>query len=432
MKGTFAAAAAIFLLPASGALAADAAAVDWSKIPASTIALFYPGQSTYEWLRSAGHQKGQKAVEQGKPCFSCHEDDEKDIGKKVIAGGDFEPTPVKGKAGSVDLKVQVAYDDKNAYFRLKWKTQNPYAGDEHRYLRFDGKEWKAYGGPKLDKDVQDGQQPGLSEDRVTMMIDDGKTPMFAQQGCWLTCHNGSPGTPNAATSDEIAGNALMKADHESVVHKYLPVTRNDPGDWKTGKSPDEIAKLKADGAFVDLIPWYAYRSNPVGMAGDSYVLESRLGDAGKEMFSENEDAATHQPKFMWDEKKAGYKSVAADQLHKAQHFLIKEQNAVAFDPKAGWKAGDMLPAYVLSAADASGSAADDKATGAWKDGEWTVVITRPLALTNSDDKALKAGSTYNVGFAVHDDNIAGRGHFVSLVRSIGFGAEGKIKAVKLP
>lgn len=123
MKGAFAALAAIFALPASGALAADAAAIDWSQIPAATVALFYPGQSTYEWLRSSGHPKGQKQVEEGRACVSCHEDDEKDIGAKHVKGSAIEPTPVKDKAGSVDLKVQAAYDDKNAYFRFQWKTQ---------------------------------------------------------------------------------------------------------------------------------------------------------------------------------------------------------------------------------------------------------------------------------------------------------------------
>ena len=225
---------------------------------------------------------------------------------------------------------------------------------------------------------------------------------------------------------------MLSAGHQTEVRKFLPASRTDAGDWKTGKSADEIAKLKADGGFVDFIPWYANRSNPVGMAGDGYILDYRQDDAGKGPFSDNEDAATHQPRFMWDEKKAGYKSIAEDQLHKAPHVLIKEQNAAPFDPKAGWKAGDLIPAYVLSAADASGSAADNKAAGEWKDGQWTVVITRPLALANGDDKALKPGSTYNIGFAVHDDNIAGRGHFVSFVRTIGFGADGQIKAVKLP
>jgi len=44
----------------------------------------------------------------------------------------------------------------------------------------------------------------------------------------------------------------------------------------------------------------------------------------------------------------------------------------------------------------------------WKDGVWTVVIVRPLGLTNDDDKSLKEGGAYNVGFAVHDDNITTR------------------------
>lgn len=435
MKVGLAALASLALAaPASEAVAADAATIDWSKISAATVPLFYPGQSSYEWLRGAGHEKGQKQVEQGRTCVSCHEGDEKDIGNKLVKGGAIEPTPVKGKVGNIDLKVQVAYDDKNAFFRLQWKTQNPFSGDEHQYLRFDGKEWKVYGLPKLDKEAQDGKQPGIFEDRITMMIDDGKVPMFAQQGCWLTCHDGERGMPNAATDQEVAANPLMKAGNHGDVRKFLPATRTDPSDWKTGKSPEEIAKLKAEGALVDLIQWHAHRSNPIGMADDGYVLEYRLSDAGKDMYSENTDAAARQPKFMWDDKKVGYKSITEDQLRKGTHYLIKEENAAPFDASAGWKAGDMVPDYVLSRSDAAGSAADNKATGTWKDGAWTVVITRPMALSNDDDKALKPGSVNNIGFAVHDDNIAGRGHHVSFVHSVGFGAEGKIKikAVKLP
>jgi hypothetical protein len=63
---------------------------------------------------------------------------------------------------------------------------------------------------------------------------------------------------------------------------------------------------------------------------------------------------------------------------------------------------------------------------------WSVVLIRPLGLTNADDKPLKAGGVYNVGFAVHDDNITTRGHHVSFVRTLGFGAKADIEAVKLP
>jgi ethylbenzene dehydrogenase len=418
-------------LTAAPAMAADPAKIDWSKIPVTDVTLFYPGQSSYEWLRSTAHP-GAKFIQDGMACTNCHEGKQKAMGDKNVKGGPLEPTPVKGKNGSVDLKFQAAYDAKNAYFRYQWKTLNGFAGTEHQYLRFDGKEWKVYGYPKLDKVVQDGKEPGIYEDRMTIMIDDGKVPGFAQQGCWLTCHNGQRDMPKQFTADEVKSNALLTAIKKGDVRKYLPATRTDPSDWKTGKPVEEIANLKAAGGIVDLIQWRAHRSYPVGMADDGYVLEFRNSDAGKDMFGGNADPKTHAPRFMWDEKKTGYRSITAAQLRKGDHFLIREQNAVPFDPNAGWKEGDMIPDYIVSRQDAQGSAADNNAIASWKDGVWTVVVIRPLGLTNADDKALRDGGVYNVGFAVHDDNITTRGHHVSFVKTLGFGAKADIQAVKLP
>lgn len=419
-------------LAAGPALAADPATINWSKIPVVKIPLFYPGQSSYEWLRSDAHKGAVKEVMRGDACLSCHdeEDAEKDIGNKLVKGGALEPTPVKGKNGFVELSVQAAYDDKNAYFRYQWKTHGK-AGIEYPYYRFDGKEWKVYGGPRLDKAVQEGKQPPIYEDRLSMMLDDGKVPGFAEQGCWLTCHDGERDL-KAASKEEVAANAAMQAYKKEDVRKYLPDSRSNPSDWKTGKPVEEIAKIKAAGGFVDLIQWRAHRTNPVGMADDGYVLEWRNFDAGKNAFASNLDKETKQPKFMFDAKKFGSKSVTAKQVGKKDNFLIKGTNAVPFDPKAGWKEGDMLPRYVLSASDAAGSGADNKGTGSWKKGMWTVVLTRPLGLANDDDKALKDGGVYHVGFAVHDDNITTRGHQVSFVRTLGLGAKADIQAVKLP
>ena len=424
-----------WIVAAAGpAIAADPAKIDWSKIPASTVPLFYPGQSSYEWLRTnhMGEAKAVKAIEAGSACFKCHDGDEKAMGERIVKGGPLEPTPVKGKAGSVNLAVQAAYDAKNAYLRFQWKTQNPYGGTEHQYLRYDGKAWKVHGYPKLDKVVQEGKETGIYEDRMTIMIDDGKVPGFRTQGCWLTCHDGQRDMQKQFTKEEVAANALLGAIGKSDVRKYLPATRSNPSDWKTGVTQAEIAKLKAAGAFVDLIQWRAYRSNAVGMADDGYVLEFRNPDSGKDAFSGNADAKTHAPKFMWDDKKVGYRSITADQLRKGDHFLVRGQNAVPFDPNAGWKSGDMIPDYVVNREDANGSAADNNAIAGWKDGMWTVVLIRRLGLANEDDKALKEGGVYNVGFAVHDDNITTRGHFVSFVRTLGIGADAGIRAVKLP
>jgi len=417
-------------LAAAPAMAAEPAKIDWSKVPVNDLKLFYPGQSSYEWLRGNSHP-GAKPLQAGMACADCHEGKQKAMGDKLVKGGPLESAPVKGKNGSVDLKVQAAYDAKNAYFRFQWKTQNSYPGTEHQYLRFDGKEWKVYGYPKLDKVVQEGKQPGIYEDRMTIMIDDGKVPGFAQQGCWLTCHDGLRDMPKQFTADEVKSNALLAAIKKTDVRKYLPDTRTNPSDWKTGKSVEEIATIKAAGGFVDLIQWRAHRSHAVGMADDGFVLEFRNSDSGKDMFGGNADPATHQPKFMWDRKKTGYKSITAKDLRKGAHFLIREKNAVPFDPNAGWKEGDMIPDYVISREDAKGSAADNNAIASWKGGTWTVVLIRPLGLANDDDKDLKDGGVYNVGFAVHDDNITTRGHYVSFVKTLGFGAKADIQAVKL-
>jgi hypothetical protein len=417
-------------LAAGSAWAAEAPSIDWTRVPVKTVTLFYPGQASFEWMQGSAH-KGAKETVKGQACVKCHEGEEKKMGASLVKGGALEPTPVAGKNGSVDLRVQVAYDLKNAYFRFQWKTQMPYAGTEHQYLRFDGHEWKVYGFPKLDAVVREGKQPGIYEDRMTIMIDDGKVKGFARQGCWLTCHDGSRDMPNQFTAEQVSANPLLAAIKKGDVRKYVPDSRTDPMDWKTGKTPEAIARIKAEGGYVDLVQWRAHRSNGVGMADDGYVLEFRNADAGKDMFASNADAKTHAPKFMWDAAKVGYRSITESELRKADHFLVREGNAVPFDPNAGWKAGDMVPDYVLSRADALGSASDNNASAAWKDGQWTVAVVRPLGLANDDDKALREGQAYNVGFAVHDDNITTRGHFVSFPLRVGLGVDADIKATKL-
>lgn len=414
------------------ALAADPATLDWKSVPTTTINLFWPAQSSFQWLNSPDHS-GAAMVKKMGACVTCHKGQEEKLGNKLVTANKLEPMPVEGKNGFVQLSLQVAYDTGNAYFRAQWKTRNNYPGEAHPFLRFDGKEWKQYGYPKLDAVVQQGKQPGIYEDRFSIMIDDGSVPGFAQQGCWLSCHNGSRDMQNLPKKAEVQANPLFKAIKKNDVRKYLPSTRTDAmASWDKGKSMDDINKIKTDGGFLDLMQWRAHRSNVVGMADDGYVLEYRNSDAGKNPFASNADSKTHQPKFMYDEKKVGKKALRMEDIRKMPTALVREENAVPFDPNAGWKEGDLIPEYVVSGVDASGSAADNKRVkGLWKDGMWTVVWARPRNVANPDDKALKDGKAYNFGFAVHDDNITTRGHQVSFPVTIGFGAKATIEATKL-
>ena len=421
--------AAAFAGPAA---AADPASIDWAGVPAKTVTLFYPAQSSYQWLRSAGHPGG-KMVASGAACLACHKDSEEKLGERLVKANKLEPTPVEGKNGVVKLGFQVAYDNEYAYFRAQWKTRNPYPGEAHPFVRFDGKEWKPYGFPKLDEVVRKGEQPGIYEDRFSIMIDDGGVPDFAKQGCWLTCHDGERDNPKFAAKAEVQSNPLYQALKQGDVRKYLPSTRTDAeASWSKGKTPEEIAKIKAAGGFLELMQWRAHRSNPVGMADDGYVLEYRLSDAGGNPFGSNVDPKSHQPRFMYDEKKVGKRALAAEDIRKGPVALIRGQNAVPFDSNAGWKAGDLVPEYIVSREGAKGSGADnDQVKGVWKDGSWTVVWARKLNLANPDDKALQEGKAYNFAFAVHDDNITTRGHHVSFPVTVGFGAKAAIEATKL-
>jgi len=163
------------------ALAADPATIDWGKVPVVTVPLFYPGQSSYEWLLSDAHKGAAKETRRGDACTFCHDepDGEKDIGNNIVAGKRLEPNPPKGKNGHIDLKVQAAFDDRNAYLRFQWKTNGKPTNDYPGY-RFDGKDWKAYGGPRLHADVRSGKQPAVYEDRVSIMIDDGKLQLTSE------------------------------------------------------------------------------------------------------------------------------------------------------------------------------------------------------------------------------------------------------------
>jgi len=258
-------------------------------------------------------------------------------------------------------------------------------------------------------------------------------PAFANQGCWLTCHEGERDNPKFAARAAVEANPLYQALKQRDVRKYLPSTRTDAGaSWDKGKSPDEIAKIKAAGGFLELMQWRAHRSNPVGMADDGYVLEYRLSDAGGNPFGSNVDPKTHQPRFIEYEKNVGKKAPTANDIRKTRTALIREQNAVPFDPNAGWKEGDLIPEYVLNREGAKGSGADNKnVNGVWTDGMWTVVWVRSLKLTIPDDMALVNGKVYNFSFAVHDDNITTRGHHVSFPVTVGFGAKAAIEATRL-
>jgi hypothetical protein len=405
---------------------------DWEKIPAKTVTLFYPGQASWQYLNSSAHP-GAQAIEAG--CATCHTGQEKALGAKMVQAGPRETDPIAGKAPSIDLTVRAAYDAEFVYFQFRWATKVPHA--MHTLWRFDGKQWVAWGGPKPDA-TKKGVPPSY-EDRLAIILDDpnnvpaydGSGATFSQVGCWMTCHNSMRAMPGDVPRKAIDPHPYWGAKGRRVgdIRKYLLITRtaqDDTGAWDKVKPAVELNKLKASGKFLELWQWRAARSNAVGYASDDWVLEYRNGDAGRSPFFN-----PPKPQFMYDEKLTGFQAIAESQIQArmGQAALIEKKNAVALDPNAKFAVGDVLPQYLQR--EPEGSAADVQAFGRYVDGQWIVELRRKLNTGQADDKVLKPGTAYPIGFGIFDDTVSNRRHYVTLPLTLGLGAKGDVTAVKV-
>jgi Ethylbenzene dehydrogenase len=405
---------------------------DWEKIPAKTVTLFYPGQASWEFLTSAAHP-GAQAIDAG--CATCHTGQEKALGAKLVQAGPRETDPIAGKVPSTELTVRAAYDSEFVYFQFRWATKTPHA--MHTLWRYDGKQWVEWGGEKPEA-TKKGIPPSY-EDRLAILFDepnnvpayDGAGATFSQVGCWMTCHNSMRAMPRDVPRSAIDPHPYWGAKGRRVgdIRKYLLISRtaqDDAGAWDKVKPAADLNKLKSAGKFLDLWQWRAARSNAVGYASDDWVLEYRNGDAGRSPFFN-----PPKPQFMYDEKITGFRTIPEGQLdaRMGRAALIEKKNAVALDPNANFALGDLLPQYLLR--DPEGSAADVQAFGRYTEGYWVVELRRKLNTGQPDDKVLRPGTAYPIGFAIFDDTVSNRRHYVTLPLTLGLGTKGDVTAVKV-
>jgi hypothetical protein len=427
--------AALGTLGSASAVAQDATKVNWSGVPTSEITLFYPGQASYQFVTSKEHAKGSKALSEGRTCVRCHEGEEADIGNKIVSGKRFEPKPVAGKPGTVKVTMQAAFDSQNLYMKISWPAKVP--GAYHEYVAYRDGKWVNYATNKNNAAVAAGKLKASYEDRFTIMLGDGKSvPAFNNYGCWATCHNDMRYMPNDAKKADVEAHPILGSGgmKKSDIRKYLPESRTamgPTGGWDKIKPKSETDALKAKGVFLELWQWRAYRSNAVRAADDGYLLEYRAFDAGKNPFFGNWDGAKSQPIFMFDPaKNNGRAGLTEAEFRNPKAPLLTVANRVPYDPKYKWKNGDLMVKQGLQKPE--GSAGDNMVVGTHAGGAWTLLWTRKLATGNNDDIALKAGETYPIGLAVHDDNVTARFHHVSFPLKLSIGrTDGNINAVPL-
>ncbi len=238
--------------PAAGAAAAPVAAaagvvgaaIDWAGVPARTLGFFYPGQTSFEWIQTGKDHGGARAfVRAGDRCVTCHDKEVRDMGAKLVSGEKAEATPIKGKRGSVDVKVQAAHDKDKVYFRFQFPKA------PHTPVPF----------------VDGGKMDPANEVKMSIMVSGSGVERAELAGCWTTCHADARHMPDAPKAEALK--AFPQADVINLaegVTKYLAESRTaielkEPprGGWDKLKGKDELAALPAAGTAMELM---RYRS----------------------------------------------------------------------------------------------------------------------------------------------------------------------------
>ena len=247
---------------------------------------------------------------------------------------------VEGK--QIELKAKSVYTKDEIFFSFEWP-------DKDKSMKKNA--WKFTGGKWVKQKA--------NEDRLGVIWEINRIDKFANKGCAVLCHNESKNN---------------KEWYYSVNSK----------------------KEKAD-----LWHWKSVRSNPVGYLEDGYVIanpskepeKGRKRDAGSGTKAKNNRTK--------DKSKPAYMQDPAKNPSIAGSLLVAE--AVKIEDHSKFKEGDEIPGYMLQPA-WKDSFGDVKTTGVWKNGKWTVFMSRKLDTENEDDVQYNTRKKYPFGIAVFDNS----------------------------
>lgn len=268
-----------------------------------------------------------------------------------VKGGNF------GGTGTTTGTVQVAYTNDTIYFLLQYKDATMNAQRSPYQKQADGS-WV-----KLKDDAdKGGDNNKYYEDKASFIFDIGESIFgWEKRGCQMNCHSGEPGKPY--------GNKYTEEDSETA----------------------DIWHIKT------------VRSGPLGYVDDQYLDSTRY----------NKDTAKSAGRHSDPKDSGGYKNIVLkdgkpefmDKSGKAANnggtYWLKAENAVAFDDSI-FKAGDEVASIKIQKP--TGDRADISLGLNWKDGVWTMEISRKLVTGSEYDVQFDdLAKEYGFGVAVFDN-----------------------------
>ncbi len=228
--------------------------INWDKVPARDIGLFYPGQSSIEWtLTGKDHGGARPFIKLNDRCFNCHDNEIDKIGKLIVSGEKLEPkeTLIPGKRGSIPVSVQASHDNENLYMRFEWENT------EHTPAPF-------VDGGKMDPD---------NPMKLAIMFATDDVKYASQAGCWGTCHHDLNSMPHVPPDNKV-----KKYIDESRSKIEIKGRRGKKrGGWDKLKSADEIKAELSNGHFMDIV---RYKSGE-NKSEDGHILDNRVMEGGQ-------------------------------------------------------------------------------------------------------------------------------------------------------
>lgn len=231
----------------STAQSASAINVNWNNASKRDITIFYPGETSIEWVLNGRDHGGARPFSKGEErCVTCHDAETADMGQKLVTGEKAESTPIPGKRGSIPVKVESSHDGEYLYMRFSWEDT------KHVPVEF------AEGG-KMDPN---------NKVKLAVMFSTDDVEYADRAGCWGACHHDARNMPDAPEAELLAASELNdKLKLESGVTKYIKESRSNievkgrrgkkRGGWDKLLTDAELKEQLDQKHFMDIVRYKA-------------------------------------------------------------------------------------------------------------------------------------------------------------------------------
>ena len=251
----------------SKATSASSINVDWSKAASREITIFYPGETSIEWvLNGRDHGGARPFVKGGDRCTTCHDQETADMGEKMVTGEKAESTPIPGKRGSIPVTVKSTHDNEYLYMQFTWPDT------KHVAVPF----------------VEGGKMDPENPVKLAVMFATDDVEYADRAGCWSTCHSDARNMPDAPEQSVLDASAFKEQiDLTAGVTKYLKESRTKievkgrrgkkKGGWDKLKDAEAINAEMEAGSYMDLI---RYKSGS-HVVEDGHIMADRKMTGGQ-------------------------------------------------------------------------------------------------------------------------------------------------------